>query len=141
MADAAHKTAIISASSSHIAGRFIIDARQNHFIADASVARGGQNEAPVATELFVASLATCALAVITDEAVKAGIKDASYFVDVSATQDDNDGTRFSLVEFAFRFGGVKKDAAEGLVKAFTDICPIYNTVARTTPVKIAVAVS
>jgi uncharacterized OsmC-like protein len=141
MADAASKTATISASSTHVAGRFILDARQNHFVADASVARGGQNEAPVATELFVASLATCALAVIVDEGAKANFKNALYGVTVSATPDDNDGTRFAVVEFAFDFKGVQKDAGNALIKAFTDVCPIYNTVARTTPVKIALSLS
>ena len=141
MADASNKSATISAASTHTYGRFIIDARQNHFVADASTGREGPHEAPIATELFHASLATCALAVVTDAARKAEIRHAVYRVDVSSTPDDNDGTRFSQVAFAFHFSGVSKSAAERLVKEFTDICPIYNTVARTTPVDITIAVA
>lgn len=141
MADAASKGQTISASSSHVAGRFIIDVRHNHLVADASFARGGKNEAPGAIELFIASLATCALAVIADAGTKANIKNAIYAVSVSATPDDNDGTRFSAVDFAFDFKGVQPETGKALIKEFTDICPIYNTVARTTPVKIALSVS
>ena len=140
MAAAASKTQTISASSTHTAGRFIIDVRQNHVVADASVARGGRGEAPGAIELFVASLATCALAVIEDAGIKANIKNAVYSVNVSATPDDQDGTRFSIVEFAFDFKGVPAEIGKALIKEFTDICPIYNTVARTTPVKIDLSV-
>jgi uncharacterized OsmC-like protein len=141
MGEAASKTATIVASTTHVMGRFLIDARQNHFVADASVGRGGQNEAPVATELFVASLATCALAVIADAGAKANFRSAVYNVTVSATPDEQDGTRFSVVTFAFDFKGVQEQAGNALIKQFTDICPIYNTVARTTPVKISLSVS
>lgn len=141
MADAPSKTITISASNTLSSGRFMMNVRQNHFIADASVARGGKNEAPVAIELFAVSLATCALAVIVDSGEKSGFKGATYDLIVSATSDESDGTRFSLVDFAFRFSGFDRQAGERLVKEFTDICPIYNTVARTTPVRISISIA
>ena len=49
----------ITATTTGTPGRHLIDIRHNHFVVDSTPARGGSGEAPVATELFLASLATC----------------------------------------------------------------------------------
>ena len=36
----------------------------------------------------------------------------------------------------FGFAGIAQVEANALVQAFTDACPIYNTIARTTPTKV-----
>jgi uncharacterized OsmC-like protein len=130
----------ITATSTATPGRHLIDIRHNHIVADSTSARGGSGEAPVATELFLASLATCALAVITDQARQRGITAREYRADVSTSIDPGDSTRFEHIAFTFRLPGIAKTAAEELVGEFTKICPIYNTAARTTPVSIAVDV-
>jgi uncharacterized OsmC-like protein len=130
----------ITATTTATPGRHLIDIRHNHFVADSTQARGGSGEAPVATELFLASLATCALAVITDQARQRGIIAREYRADVSTSVDPEDSTRFEHIAFTFRLPGIAKSAADALVGEFTKICPIYNTAARTTPVSIAVEV-
>ena len=133
-------TATIRATSTAMPGRHLIDARHNHFVADSTEARGGRGEAPVATELFLASLATCALAVITDQARQRGLAAHEYRAEVSTRPDPADTTRFERIDFKFHLPGIAKADAEALVEAFTAVCPIYNTAARTTPVSIAVDV-
>jgi uncharacterized OsmC-like protein len=128
----------ITATSAATPGRHLIDVRHNHFVADSTEARGGTGEAPVATELFLAALATCALAVITDQARRREIKAEAYHAEVSTTVNPEDSTRFLHIAFKFRIPGVEKRVAEELVAEFTKICPIYNTAARTTQVSIAV---
>ncbi len=130
----------ITARSTAAPGRHLIDIRHNHLVADSTPARGGSGEAPVATELFLASLATCALAVITDQARQRGIAAREYRADVSTSVDPADSTRFETIAFTIRLPGIAKAVAEELVGEFTKICPIYNTAARTTPVSITVEV-
>lgn len=140
-APAPGKAATISAQTGITSGRFVISIRHNYLVADATLARGGANEAPGAIELLIASLATCALAVIEDEGRKAGAREASYHVVISATQSADDRTRFSNVDFAFHFTNIEQNAGEALIKVFTDVCPIYNTVARTTPITMSLTVA
>lgn len=126
------------ATTTQTPGRFLLSARQAHFVADASRARGGPAEAPVAAELFLSSLAACSLAVIADTARSQGVGLPSVEVATSYEVDPADGTRFARVALDFRFAGVPSGQAEALVQVFKDVCPIYNTVARTTPVEITV---
>jgi uncharacterized OsmC-like protein len=130
----------IAATSIATTGRHLIDVRHNHFVADSTALRGGTGEAPVATELFLAALATCALAVITDAARTRQLRAGEYRAEVSTAVDPQDTTRFLDIAFSFRMPGIAKSEAEALVREFTEVCPIYNTAARTTPVSIAVEV-
>jgi uncharacterized OsmC-like protein len=117
-------------------GRFLVSARDVHFVADATAARGGTGEALVAAELFLSSLAACGLAIVTDEARKRGSAMRSATVNTTYTIDPDDRTRFRRVGMQFRLAGVTQDEATSLVAAFTASCPIYNTVARTTPTEV-----
>jgi uncharacterized OsmC-like protein len=118
------------------AGRFLVSARNVHTVGDATPARGGPGEAFVAAEFMLSALATCGLAIVTDEARKRGDTVAATEVDASYAVDAKDSTRFSRVAMRFRFTGIAQDAADALVRAFTDRCPIYNTIARTTPTEV-----
>ena len=124
---------LVTATSTPIQGRFVLDARQNHFVADATLPRGGAGEAPGAAEYFLSGLLTCALAVIADTARQRGI-DATYTAEGSYTQDPDDITRFTRVALTFRCHGASQAQAEELVAEFKRVCPIYNTVARAAPV-------
>ena len=126
----------ITARTTDQPGRFVVSVRANHFVADATEKRGGAGEAPTATEWMLTSLASCGLAVITDEARKRRIPASAITVDSTATQDPQDRTRFSRVTMHWRFAGCTQAQADELVRAFTDVCPIYNTIARTTPMEV-----
>ena len=126
----------ITARTTDQPGRFVVSVRNVHFVADATEKRGGAAEAPGATELMLSSLAACALSVVTDEARKRGIAPASVAVETSATADPADRTRFGRVAMHFRLAGIAQAEADALVRAFTDVCPIYNTIARTTPTEV-----
>jgi uncharacterized OsmC-like protein len=117
-------------------GRFLVSARSVHTIGDATPARGGPGEAFVAAEFMLSALATCGLAIVTDEARKRGDKVTETVIDTTYTVDPADTTRFSRVAMQFRFTGIAQQQADALVRAFTDRCPIYNTIARTTPTEV-----
>ena len=117
-------------------GRFIISARNVHMVADASGARGGSGEALVAAELLLASLSACGLAIVPDEARKSASRMTSVTVDTTYQVDPQDRTRFQRLAMHFRFTGIAQPEADSLVRAFTDACPIYNTIARTTPTEV-----
>jgi uncharacterized OsmC-like protein len=117
-------------------GRFLISARTVHTVGDATAARGGPGEAFVAAEFMLSALATCGLAIVTDEARKRGDKVTSTLIDTTYTVDPEDTTRFRRVAMQFRFTGIPQAEADVMVRAFTDRCPIYNTIARTTPTEV-----
>jgi uncharacterized OsmC-like protein len=118
-------------------GRFITSARLTHIVADASKASGGLGEAPVAQELYLISLITCALAVIDGTARDRSIP-AQVRIEAENEIDRDDTTRYRAAAMIFHFQGATQCQAESLVAAFTAVCPIYNTLARTTPVAITV---
>ena len=117
-------------------GRFLVSARAVHTVGDATAARGGPGEAFVAAEFMLSALATCGLAIVTDEARKRGDAVITTEVDTTYTVDPADPTRFSRLAMTFRFTGIAQAQADALVQAFTDRCPIYNTIARTTPTEV-----
>ena len=126
----------VTARSTDQPGRFLVSARVVHIVADASPARGGTGEALVAAELFLSSLAACGLAIVTDVARTSGSTLRSASVDTTYTIDPDDKTRFRRVAMHFRFAGIAPAEATSLVAAFTGSCPIYNTIARTTPTEV-----
>lgn len=126
----------VVARATDIPRRFLVSARNVHVVGDASSARGGTGEAFVAAEFMLSSLATCGPAIVTDVARQRGAKLTAASVDSTYTVDPEDTTRFRRVAMHFRFGGVGQAEADVLVRAFTDACPIYNTIARTTPTEV-----
>ena len=128
----------VSATTTDTAGRFVLTARQVHVVTDASAARGGPGEALQAAELFLASLATCGLAMVTEAARTRESALTGATARTSYTVHPEDRTRFSIVRLHFRLAGVGRAEAEELVRAFIEGCPIYNTIARTTPAEITV---
>lgn len=130
----------VTAHTTATAGRYILSARSNHFIADASAGRGGPEEAIGAAELYLAALSACGLALVTEAARASNIDDTNIGVESAYRVDAEDRTRFEWVSITFSFPGLNKATAETLVKSFTDICPIYNTVARDTRVDVTARV-
>lgn len=120
----------IRAVASHIPGRQIISAGTNHFVADRKASSGGPGEAVQAGELLLAALASCAIAVIEKTAEAEGSRPAGVEIDASLERDPENGTRYREIALAIAIGGVTQQTAERLVAAFTDTCPIYNTIRR-----------
>ena len=119
-------------------GRFVLSARTTHLISDATPARGGAGEAFVAQELYLAALSTCALAVIEEEARRAGLH-PRIAIAAEVEIDAAIGPGYRSCTLDIRFEGAGQEEAEDFVAAFTAVCPIYYTLAQTTPVTIRVA--
>ena len=117
-------------------GRFIFSARQVHMVGDAMTARGGTGEAFLAGELLLSGLATCGLAIVTDEARRRDGRLAAAVADTTYSVDPDDTTRVRHLAIAFRVAGIAHVEADVLVRAFTERCPIYNTIAGATPTKM-----
>lgn len=129
----------VTGVSTSISGRFIISARENNFVADATEKRGGLEQALLASELFLSSLVTCGLSIIANTAYDRGLPINSLRFGASYAVDPDDRTRFEVVNLDINVAGVSRADAESLVKEFTNRCPIYNTVARTTPIRSTVS--
>lgn len=125
-------TTRIRAVTSRIPGRQIISAGTNHFVADRKASAGGPGEAVQAGELLLAALASCAIAVIEKTAEAEGLAPvpATVEIDASLERHVEDPTRYRNIVLEIAIGDVSQDAAETLVRAFTDTCPIYNTIRR-----------
>jgi uncharacterized OsmC-like protein len=126
----------VTARTTDQPGRFLVSARSVHVVGDATPARGGSGEAFVAAEFMLAALANCGLAIVCDEARKRGNGMTAAAVETTYTVDPDDRTRFRRLGMQFRFTGIAQAEADALVRAFTDACPIYNTIARTTPTEV-----
>lgn len=114
-------------------GRFLMSVRQNHFVADATVKSSGPGEAPGAAEWLLTSLCSCALALIVQAAQNRADPMDRAELDATYTSDAEDVTRIKRIVLHLRVTGVDQAAADALLLAFTSRCPIWNTVARTTP--------
>ncbi|RBL86430.1 hypothetical protein DDE05_10440 [Streptomyces cavourensis] len=62
----------VSSTTIGQAGRYLLSARDQHLVADATASRGGPGQAWLAGELLLAALATCAHAVIESHAKEQG---------------------------------------------------------------------
>ena len=121
-------------------GRFLVSARQHHFISDAKAAAGGPGDAVQAGELLLASLASCGLGLVQKTAREHELPLEGAEVEVSFERDPQDGTRYAAVRLAFVLEGVDLPAAQRLVDAFTGTCPIYNTLRRGGPIEATVRI-
>ncbi len=114
-------------------GRFILSSGTKHIVADATAPRGGPGESFGAGELVMASLCSCALALVVEAARDRGLPKLEAAIECSYVTDPDDRTRMSELTAVLRVAGVDADTARALLDAFINICPIWNTLARTTP--------
>lgn len=124
-----------------VPGRYLLSGDGKHMVVDASPASGGAGESFVAQELFVGALATCAQAVVHAKGAELSIAPTSVQVEVVSERDVEAAPPvYSFVAMDFTFGGIPEDEAKILVGEFTRVCPIYNTVAAVTTMKVSVSV-
>jgi uncharacterized OsmC-like protein len=119
-------------------GRFLVSARQQHFVSDAKAASGGPGDAVQAGELLLAALASCGLGLVQKTARERELPLAFAEVEVAFERDPLDGTRYAAIRLAFALEGVDRPTAQALVEAFTSTCPIYNTLRRGGPIEATV---
>lgn len=131
----------VSARALDTFGRFLVSARQHHFISDTRSAAGGPGDAIQAGELLLAALASCGLGLVQKEAVERGAELGSAEVEVSFERDPEDRTRYAALRLAFVVSGVDAATATLLLEAFTSACPIYNTLRRGGPIEASISVT
>lgn len=120
------------------AGRYLLQTREQHLVADASKGRGGQGQAWQAAELLMGALLSCSNAVIEDEARKAGITLSGLHISASCESDEQNPGHYLYIRLDYVFSGVSQERAEALVAAFRQVCPIYGSLARGAPVSVSV---
>ena len=120
------------------AGRYLLSARDQHLVVDASESRGGKGEAWQAAELLLGALQTCSHAVIGDEAAKRNLNGYGLKIEARSETDDERPGYYRAIDLVYRFSGLSTTQAEELVNAFTAVCPIYGSLARGAHVTIAI---
>ena len=121
-------------------GRFLVTARQLHFVSDTKASAGGPGEAVQAGELLLSALACCALGLVQREARERNATLRAAAVEVHFERDPQDMTRYTTIRLAFMLEGVEQPLAQLLLDAFTGNCPIYNTLRRGGPIQATVTV-
>lgn len=123
---------------SPVAGRFLLNARDQHLVVDASVSRGGQGQAWQAAELLLGALQTCSHAVIGDEATKRNLTHYGLTIEARSETDDDRPGYYRSIDLVYRFSGISQAQASDLVNVFTSVCPIYGSLARGAHVSIVI---
>lgn len=119
-------------------GRYLLSARDQHLVADATASRGGPGEAWLAGELLLAALATCAHAVIESSAREQGLTLSRVVVTGDSEADEAQPGHYGHVHLAFTLTGVDDAQANALVGEYLRICPIYGSVSRGAPVTVQI---
>lgn len=128
----------VYARTTDVFGRFRVTAGGNDFLADTPVDRGGPGEALTASDLALSALAICALGNVQRFAAEFGIALENVGVTVDSVIDEDNPRRIARMPIDIEFIGVTADDAQRLVTAFTDSCPLYNTLAAATALPVSV---
>lgn len=132
---------VVTATTTHLQGRFVVSALGHPFVADQAARHGGPGGAGGAAELFLASLLTCAFGIMQRTAREAAMPLHRIEGTAGYVLDPADRTRFDVITMDFVVAGLDQAGGEALVAAFVAQCPIYNTAARTTPTVITTSVA
>ncbi|OZI74874.1 OsmC family protein [Bordetella genomosp. 12] len=117
-------------------GRYLLSARDQHLVADATPSRGGPGQAWLAAELLLAALATCAQAVIESSAREQAVVLRCVRVHGEAEADEARPGHYAFVRLDFELEGATQEEARALVGVYLNICPIYGSVSRGAPVTV-----
>lgn len=129
----------VKSTSIGLSGRYLLSARDQHLIADATPSRGGPGEAWLAGELLLAALATCAQAVIESSAREQNVPLRAVRVNGQAEADETKPGHYAFVKLDFELEGVDDAGARALVAVYQQVCPIYGSLLRGAPLSISVA--
>lgn len=142
---AALATATVSARLSNEAGRALLAARGQHFVADSPPPLGGPNEAPNPAELLLSALASCGIFICERAAQEMGIALKSVNVTVAGDFDPRGlcgepvDPRFQAFRVRLALEGPDTAQREALLQAFRTRCPVYTTLSRIASVEISLA--
>lgn len=132
---------VVTGTTTHVQGRFILTALGHPFVADQAQRHGGPGAVGGAAELFLSSLIACAFGIMQRTAREQDLEPERIDAEASYALAPDDRTRFERIRMAFTVTGLPQADAETLVAAFAAQCPIYNTAARTTPTEITTTVA
>jgi uncharacterized OsmC-like protein len=128
----------VSAVTTRVDGRFIVNADGKHFVSDTRASIGGPGEAVQAGELLLSALASCGLGLIQTYARDAGIELGEVAITASFRRHADDPTRYDYIRLSVAFDDrVSRKTSDASIKHFTERCPIYNTLRRGGPISIA----
>jgi uncharacterized OsmC-like protein len=119
-------------------GRFILSARNNHFVSDARISQGGPGEAASAGEFLLAALVSCGLGLVHASARDSGDPRPDVTLTAEFLRNPEDPTSFASLTLTYAFKGTDRIAAQRYVEHFTSKCPIYNTLKRGGPVEVRI---
>lgn len=129
---------VVVADTTKQFGRYLLNAREQNLVADATTSRGGPGESWVAVELMLAGLITCAQAVIESVAREQNLPLRHSKVRAESETDQNNTTHFEFIKLEVTLEGVDQTQAESLVAAYQQSCPIYGSLSRGAPVTVTV---
>ncbi|MDR2127862.1 MAG: OsmC family protein [Burkholderiaceae bacterium] len=121
-------------------GRFIASAREQHLVADATTQRGGPGEGWAAAELLLAALGTCAAAVVQAQARESGgIETLPLRIHIHSEPDPGDSRRYAFISLEFLVPAAHVRQARKWIRTFQQTCPIYNTLAQGTHLRVRIS--
>jgi len=127
----------VSAVTTSVNGRFIVNANGKHFVSDTRSSIGGPGEAVQAGELLLSALASCGLGLIQVHARSQGIELGVVSISAAFKRHADDPTRYDYIRLWVILGDrVSRETGDACIKHFTDNCPIYNTLRRGGPISI-----
>lgn len=119
-------------------GRFILSARNNHFVSDARASQGGPGDAVSAGEFLLAGLVSCGLGLVYASARDSGDPRPDVTLTAEFLRNPEDPTSFASLTLLYQFKGTDRLAAQRYVEHFTSKCPIYNTLKRGGPLEVLI---
>ena len=136
----------VGATSTAIAGRVLCSARNHHFVVDGPVQNGFPGEAITPVEVLLCGVASCGVELLQAFAMQDAIPLGRVSVQVAGAIDRSrpvrpDATVLNWFTADFELGGVTQDQATHLVERFKKTCPVFGSVAVSSPdVRVTVRV-
>jgi len=117
------RTYAVQARSTDTFGRVLVDARDQHLVADGPVQNGCPGEAIGPAELFLAGVACCGVELLQVLAKDQSVPLKTVQASINAVQDPAKRTRedvstFTSVRLDFQLTGVSREQADDLLERF-----------------------
>ncbi len=127
-----------TARSTDAFGRVLCSARDHHFVIDGPVWNGCPGEALTPGEAFMAAIAACGVELVQVIAADDGLEVARVEVALQGVVDREhpvreDVTVFNRARIDYQIEGVGEKQAADLVEGVKRRCPLYGSLAVSTP--------
>ncbi len=124
----------VRATFNNKTGYIDIEARNVRYKITELPEHGGKGDTLTPLEAFIAGLASCEAIMARMIAAQMGVKDLEK-IKVEADAEFDIGTGLKKLRITYIIGGVEKDKAETIVDLVKKMCPIYNTLSKTTNIE------